>query len=138
MTEATSQATDGATDAAAETLHLEGPERVAASRFGLSDGAVRRIKAMLAKENDSASFFRVSVTGGGCSGFQYEFSFDTEMGEEDLVFERDGVRLVIDEMSLSFVDGAELRYEEELVGAYFKIENPNATSSCGCGSSFSI
>lgn len=133
MTEATTQATNG-TD---QTQVLD-PERAGARRFGLSDGAVRRIKAMLAKEDDATSFFRVSVTGGGCSGFQYEFSFDAEIGDEDLVFERDGVRLVIDEMSLSFVDGAELRYEEELVGAYFKIENPNATSSCGCGSSFSI
>lgn len=133
MTEA---ATEAAT-AAALTLPQD-PERAGARRVGLSDGAVRRIKAMLAREENPETFFRISVTGGGCSGFQYEFSFDTAMGEEDLVFERDGVRLVIDEMSLSFVDGAELHYEEELVGAYFTVRNPNATSSCGCGSSFSI
>ncbi|MBT5414145.1 MAG: iron-sulfur cluster insertion protein ErpA [Rhodospirillaceae bacterium] len=121
----------------ARTVPLD-PKRAGTRRVGLADGAVKRIKAMLAREANPEAFFRISVTGGGCSGFQYDFSFDTVMGEEDLIFERDGVRLVIDEMSLSFVDGAELRYEEELVGAYFTIENPNATSSCGCGSSFSI
>ena len=81
---------------------------------------------------------RLSVSGGGCSGFQYGFSFDETMTDEDRIFERDGVKLVVDEVSLTLLGGAEVDYVEELVGSAFQVRNPNAKSSCGCGSSFSV
>ena len=81
---------------------------------------------------------RVAVSGGGCSGFQYGFSFDDTVRDDDLTFERDGVKVVVDEVSLDLLAGAEIDYVEELIGASFQIRNPNATSSCGCGSSFAI
>ena len=81
---------------------------------------------------------RLSVSGGGCSGFQYGFSFDDTRNEEDVEFERDGVKLLVDETSLDLLAGAEIDFVEDLVGASFQVRNPNATSSCGCGSSFAI
>lgn len=109
-----------------------------ARRVGLSDSAVRRLRVLLEAEDDPNLMFRVSVSGGGCSGFQYGFNFDDAVTDDDLVFERDGVRMVIDEMSLELLEGAEIDFVEELIGASFQVRNPNATSSCGCGSSFSI
>ena len=90
-----------------------------------------------AEDNDDL-MLRVTVSGGGCSGFQYGFSFEDAVNDDDRVFERDGVRVVVDAVSLDFLAGAELDYVEELIGAYFAVKNPNATSSCGCGTSFSI
>ena len=104
----------------------------------ISDSASRRIAEMMAAENKSNLLFRISVNGGGCSGFQYSFSFDDTRGEDDVVFERDGIRVVVDEISLEFVKGSEIAYVEDLIGSYFKMENPNATAACGCGTSFSI
>lgn len=109
-----------------------------APAFGVTARAAKRIGEVLAAENDPTQVLRVSVSGGGCSGFQYHFDFDTAVNEEDTVIERDGVRVVVDEMSLDLLRGGELDYVEELVGSYFAVMNPNATSSCGCGSSFSI
>ena len=109
----------------------------AASTFGLSEGAARRIAVMLAGEADD-SFFRVAVNGGGCSGFQYEFSIDNQRQDDDLTFTSHGVEVVIDEMSLELVDNAELDYVQDLMGSYFAVTNPNATASCGCGTSFSV
>ena len=106
-------------------------------QFGLSVNAASRIKAMLEAE-PVGSFFRVAVNGGGCSGFQYEFSIDTERGQDDLSFESHAVEVVIDEMSLELVDNAELDYVQDLIGSYFSVTNPNATASCGCGTSFSV
>jgi len=80
----------------------------------------------------------VFVTGGGCSGFQYGFTFDEEQDEEDTVVERDGVRLVVDPMSFQYLVGAEVDYQEGLEGSRFVIKNPNASTTCGCGQSFSI
>ena len=108
-----------------------------AGQFGLSSNAAKRIKAMLESE-PAGSFFRVAVNGGGCSGFQYEFSIDTTRNEDDLRFESHEVEVVIDEMSLELVDNAELDYVQDLMGAYFSVSNPNATASCGCGTSFSV
>ena len=107
--------------------------------LAISPGAARRIRAMLDR-GDAApgSVFRVSVSGGGCSGFQYGFSFDDKPASDDAVFEADGVRVVVDEVSLELVKGSELSYVEDLVGSFFKMTNPNAKSSCGCGTSFSI
>ena len=108
-----------------------------AGQFGLSEAAAKRITAMLENEPDG-SFFRVAVNGGGCSGFQYEFTIDTARQEDDLGFVSHGVEVVIDEISLELVENAELDYVQDLMGAYFAVSNPNATASCGCGTSFSV
>ncbi len=104
----------------------------------VSDSAVSRIAWLMEQEGGDSLFLRVSVSGGGCSGFQYGFSFDHEVRPEDREFERDGVKVVIDEVSLDLMAGAEIDFVEDLIGASFQIRNPNATASCGCGSSFSV
>jgi iron-sulfur cluster insertion protein len=81
---------------------------------------------------------RVEVQGGGCSGFQYQFKFDENIASDDHVFQTNGVAVVVDDTSLDLLNGAELDYVEELIGAFFQVNNPNAASSCGCGTSFSI
>ena len=83
-------------------------------------------------------YLRVAVEGGGCSGFQYTFDFADAPNADDLVLERDGAKVLIDEMSLEFIEGSEIDYANELIGAAFKINNPNATANCGCGTSFSV
>ena len=103
----------------------------------LSDSAVRRLRE-LAAEQETHVLLRVAVGGGGCSGFQYSFTFDDQVNDDDRVISRDGVEVVIDETSWEFLAGSEIGYREELIGAYFSIENPNATSTCGCGTSFAI
>ena len=108
-----------------------------AGQFGLSESAAARISTMLAAEADG-SFFRVAVNGGGCSGFQYEFSIDNVRQDDDLTFTMHGVEVIIDEMSLELVDNSELDYVQDLMGSYFSVTNPNATASCGCGTSFSV
>jgi iron-sulfur cluster insertion protein len=104
----------------------------------VSESAVRRIASLVAQEGDAGLMLRLSVSGGGCSGFQYGFSFDNAVQADDRVFERDGVKVVIDDTSLELLAGAEIDFVEDLVGASFQVKNPNAKSSCGCGSSFSI
>jgi iron-sulfur cluster insertion protein len=121
-----------------DTVSPDGPADGATPAISIDDSAVRRLTTMMEKEPGANQVFRVSVQGGGCSGFQYSFSFDDKVNADDRVFERDGVRIVVDEMSLEFLDGSQVQYREELVGSYFALDNPNATSSCGCGSSFSI
>lgn len=106
--------------------------------FSLSQNAVKRVSHLLSQEDDPAKLLRVWVTGGGCSGFQYHFDFDNELKDDDLLLEQDGARVAIDEMSLELLKGGQLDFVEDLMGAYFKVENPNASSSCGCGVSFSI
>ncbi|WP_367119645.1 iron-sulfur cluster insertion protein ErpA [Ponticaulis sp.] len=103
----------------------------------LSSSAAKRINAILS-ENGDADFLRVSVEGGGCSGFSYKFDFGREIEKEDLVIERDGAKVAIDSVSLPFLEGSEIDFVDELIGASFKIHNPNATANCGCGTSFSI
>ena len=105
--------------------------------FGLTVSAAARITKMLADEPDG-SFFRVAVLGGGCSGFQYDFSIDVAKQPDDCVFSVHDVEIVIDAMSLELVDAAELDYKQDLMGSYFAVNNPNATASCGCGTSFSV
>ncbi|MBM3601824.1 MAG: iron-sulfur cluster insertion protein ErpA [Alphaproteobacteria bacterium] len=105
----------------------------------LSQSAARRIATLMQQEqNGPEMMLRVSVSGGGCSGFQYGFSFDDAKGDDDRVFERDGIRVVIDDTSLDLLAGAEIDFVEDLVGASFQIRNPNAKTSCGCGNSFSV
>jgi iron-sulfur cluster assembly accessory protein len=103
----------------------------------VSARAARRIAEILKAEPQPA-MLRVAVTGGGCSGFQYNFAIDEIKADDDLVLERDGAVVLIDTMSLDFLKGAEIDFVDDLIGASFKINNPNAQSSCGCGTSFSI
>jgi iron-sulfur cluster assembly accessory protein len=103
----------------------------------LSERAVRRIAELLATEQAPA-LFRVSVEGGGCSGFQYRFDLVPEKAPDDILIERDGARVVVDPISLGFVRGAELDFVDDLIGSQFKLNNPNVTAACGCGTSFSI
>ena len=100
-----------------------------------------RAFARLAEINDgaeTAKALRVAVEGGGCSGFQYQFKFDDSTADDDHIFAANGVEVIVDDVSLDLLNGAELDYVEELIGAYFQVNNPNAASSCGCGTSFSI
>ena len=106
-------------------------------KFGLTVSAAARITKMLAHE-PIGSFFRVAVLGGGCSGFQYDFSIDNTKQPDDCIFTAHDVEIVIDAMSLELVETAELDYKQDLMGSYFAVNNPNATASCGCGTSFSV
>ncbi|MGH7065598.1 MAG: iron-sulfur cluster insertion protein ErpA, partial [Stellaceae bacterium] len=107
-------------------------------RVVLTESAVRRIAMLKQQETAEGAFLRIAVSGGGCSGFQYGFSFDRQRNDDDVVFERDGVAVVVDEVSLGLLSGAEVDFVEDLMGASFQVRNPNAASSCGCGNSFSI
>lgn len=102
-----------------------------------TDNAANKVKALIDEEGNTELKLRVFVTGGGCSGFQYGFTFDEEQAEDDTIMEKNGVQLLIDAMSYQYLVGAEIDYTEGLEGAQFVIKNPNATSTCGCGSSFS-
>ncbi len=113
-------------------------ETLETQSVSITASAAKRVAALIAKEGGKDLMLRVSVSGGGCSGFQYGFSLDDTVNADDRTFERDGVTLVVDEVSLDLLAGSEIDYVEELIGASFQINNPQATSSCGCGSSFSI
>lgn len=102
-----------------------------------TDSAANKVKELILEEGNPELKLRVFVTGGGCSGFQYGFTFDEAANEDDTVMEKNGVTLLIDSMSFQYVVGAEIDYSEGLQGAQFVIKNPNAVSTCGCGSSFS-
>jgi len=112
-------------------------EQMATPLF-LSDSAVAKVRELIEEEGNADLKLRVFVTGGGCSGFQYGFSFDENQEEDDTVIERDGVSLLVDPMSYQYLIGATIDYQEGLQGSQFVVQNPNATSTCGCGSSFSI
>ena len=103
-----------------------------------SDSAADKVKALIVEEGNDDLKLRVFVTGGGCSGLQYGFTFDEIANEDDTVMEKNGVKLLIDPMSYQYLVGAEIDYTEGLEGAQFVIKNPGATSTCGCGSSFSV
>ncbi|MGR9105723.1 MAG: iron-sulfur cluster insertion protein ErpA [Gammaproteobacteria bacterium] len=100
--------------------------------------AVAKVSELLSEGNNENLKLRVYVTGGGCSGFQYGFMFDEEANEDDTRIEREGVTVLIDSMSIEYLNGAEIDYKDDLSGAQFIIRNPNASTTCGCGSSFSI
>ncbi len=102
-----------------------------------TDSAASKVKELIIEEGNPDLKLRVFVTGGGCSGFQYGFTFDEVSNEDDTVMEKNGVTLLVDPMSFQYLSGAEIDYQEGLEGAQFVIKNPNATSTCGCGSSFS-
>ena len=109
-----------------------------AHSFSVSANAARRIAALSAAEGKPGLMMRVAVSGGGCSGFKYEFNLDGTVNADDRIFEKDGVKVVVDETSLEFLANAELDFKEDLMGSYFAVGNPNAKSSCGCGASFAI
>ncbi|RMH15679.1 MAG: iron-sulfur cluster insertion protein ErpA [Gammaproteobacteria bacterium] len=102
-----------------------------------TEAAARKVKGLIEEEQNPNLKLRVFIQGGGCSGFQYGFSFDEEIHEEDTVVEKEGVTLLVDPMSFQYLINAEIDYKEDLQGAQFVIRNPNATTTCGCGSSFS-
>lgn len=104
----------------------------------LTDTAVAKIKEILAEEGDPSVKLRIFVQGGGCSGFQYGFTLDNVQAEDDLVIEVSGISVFVDSMSLQYLAGATVNYIDDLTGSQFRITNPNATSTCGCGSSFSV
>lgn len=106
--------------------------------FVFSDAAATKVRELIVEEGNDQLKLRVFVTGGGCSGFQYGFTFDEEVSEEDTVLEKGGVTLLVDSMSYQYLVGAEIDYTDGVEGAQFVIKNPNATSTCGCGSSFSV
>lgn len=103
-----------------------------------TDSAALKVKELLADEENPEQVLRVFVTGGGCSGFKYGFNFDERPAEDDTCVANAGVTLVVDPMSLQYLEGAEIDYKETAEGAQFVIRNPNASSTCGCGSSFSV
>lgn len=103
-----------------------------------TDNAANKVKQLIAEEGNADLKLRVFVSGGGCSGFQYGFTFDEVVNEDDTVLNKNGVQLLIDPMSFQYLAGAEIDYTEGLEGSQFVIKNPNATTTCGCGSSFSV
>jgi iron-sulfur cluster insertion protein len=104
----------------------------------LSANAARRVSALRQRQGNPDLMLRLQVDGGGCSGFQYKFGFADAVSDDDVVVERDGVKLVVDQMSLPYLEGSVVDYVEDLAGASFQVKNPNASSSCGCGASFSV
>jgi iron-sulfur cluster insertion protein len=104
----------------------------------LTKNAAERVAFLRHQENAPKAFLRLAVSGGGCSGFQYGFSFDDARTSDDVAFEHDGVTLVVDNISLELVRGAEIDFVQDMMGASFQVRNPNAATSCGCGNSFSV
>ena len=120
----------------AEIKAAEPPARPAP--INVSPSAARRVKRIIEAEGRDDLKLRVSVSGGGCSGFQYNFALDDKSEPDDVAIEKDGITVVVDGMSLMYVLGSELDFVEDLTGSYFRVSNPNATASCGCGTSFAI
>lgn len=106
--------------------------------FTITESAAKRIAELITQEDDKNAKLRISVLGGGCSGFQYNYDFDSSKNNDDLVFERDNVQVLIDETSIEFLNHCSIDYVETLGSAAFEIKNPNATANCGCGNSFSV
>jgi len=119
------------------TLTATGPEQGMPGII-LTDAAARKVQQLILEERNPQLKLRVYISGGGCSGFQYGFSFDEEQSADDIAVQNDGVTLLVDPLSFQYLMGAEVDYTESLQGAQFVIRNPNAATTCGCGSSFSI
>lgn len=103
-----------------------------------TDNAVKKVKDLIEEEGNNDLKLRVFITGGGCSGFQYGFTFDEIANEDDFIVEKDGVNFLVDSMSYQYLAGAEIDYVDSFEGSQFTIKNPNASTTCGCGSSFSV
>ncbi len=114
------------------------PKVVEGATVGFTDAAAEKVKALIVEEKNPDLKLRVSVDGGGCSGFQYAFAFDEKVTDDDAVIEKNGAMMLVDVTSMQYLNGAEVDYLEGLEGARFIVNNPNATSTCGCGSSFSV
>lgn len=126
-------------DLACENLYTESyqEDSVMSHNIRLSESAAKQINTIMAKDG-AHDYLRVAVDGGGCSGFQYRFEFAKTPEADDIVIEREGAKVVIDEVSVGFLENSEIDYVRGLIGAAFKIHNPQAVASCGCGTSFSI
>ena len=120
-------------------MSTDTPDSLATSRpaVTMSASAARRINKIVASQ-PPGTMLRLEVIGGGCSGFSYRFGFADAVNADDLLIERDGARAVVDEASLPFLEGSEIDFVDEIIGAAFKVNNPNATAGCGCGISFSV
>ena len=108
------------------------------SEITFTEAAAKRIKHLIDQDGNPGLNFRLSVSGGGCSGFQYGMTLDASVTEEDRVFDGFGIKVVVDETSLGLLDGAQLDFVSDLIGSSFQVKNPNATATCGCGSSFAV
>ena len=108
------------------------------SLLKFTDSAASKVRELIGEEGNDSLMLRVFISGGGCSGFQYGFTFDESSSDGDTIIERGGVRLLVDPMSIQYLSGAEIDYSEGIEGAQFVIRNPNARTTCGCGSSFSV
>ena len=114
------------------------PKVIEGATIGFTESAANKVKTLVEEEKNSNLKLRVSVDGGGCSGFQYAFAFDENVNDDDTVVEKNGATVIVDVASMQYLNGSEVDYLEGLEGARFVINNPNATSTCGCGSSFSV
>lgn len=117
-----------------QTVDLQAPP----TPILFTDSAAAKVKDLLIEEGNANLKLRVFVQGGGCSGFQYGFTFDEDVNEDDTTLEKNGVSLLVDPMSFQYLVGAEIDYKEDIEGSQFVIRNPDATTTCGCGSSFSV
>ena len=108
------------------------------TEISLSDSAVGKLQFLIAEEDNPSLRFRVYITGGGCSGFEYGFTFDEDVEEDDTLIESDGATLIVDALSFQYLVGAEVDFKEDLSGARFVVTNPNASTTCGCGNSLSL
>ena len=117
---------------------IESDVRVESGEIRVSTSAARQIGRLLANEENTDQALRVSVSGGGCSGFQYGFAFDSDVADDDMVIEAGDVNVVIDSVSAEYLAGSEIHFSDDLIGAAFTVRNPNAVASCGCGTSFSL
>ena len=108
------------------------------ANISFSNKAAAKVRALIDREGDDSLRLRVFITGGGCNGFSYGFTFDEDTADDDAVIENDGVAMVIDSMSYPYLEGSEVDYVEDLSGSQFVVTNPNASSTCGCGNSFAI
>ncbi|GEO36012.1 iron-sulfur cluster insertion protein [Skermanella aerolata] len=127
-------------DTALNTTSIDpvAPASLGARAVTISDSAAKRVLVLRGLEGDDSLMLRITVSGGGCSGFQYGFSFDNKKNEDDYVFEHLGIGVITDDASLDLLNGSVIDFVEDLMGASFQIRNPNATASCGCGSSFAV
>ena len=124
--------------AAVQTTNLQADAATPSDPLVFTEAAAAKVADLIADEGNPELKLRVFVQGGGCSGFQYGFTFDETTNDDDMTLEKNGVKLLIDSMSFQYLVGAEIDYKEDIQGAQFVIRNPNATTTCGCGSSFSV
>ena len=121
-----------------QTINIESTNASVMPGIVFTNAAARKVQELILEERNPDLKLRVYISGGGCSGFQYGFSFDEERAEDDIAVDNDGMTLLVDPLSFQYLMGAEVDYSESLQGAQFVIRNPNASTTCGCGSSFSV